>query len=347
MVSSNSPAARIGLYGATGYTGQELLRLLLDHPAAQLHAVASQRRAGQPVAEALPQCRGRLDMDFCAPAALADCDLVLLALPNGLAMEQVPALLDAGARVIDLSADFRLPEDLWLEVYSRPVAHDPPHLCPALLPEAVYGLPELHRSRIAGARLVANPGCYPTATLLALAPLLKAGIITPEVIVDAKSGVTGAGRRVTEALLYGEVAGSLRPYGLPEHRHGPEITAALEQELSLLFVPHLVPMKRGLLATLYAHRKPGVTTNVQALLEQHYAEEPCVTVLPLGSFPDTGTILGSNQCLLAVHEQDSRLVLFSAIDNLTKGAAGQAVQNMNIMLGLPETTGLDNMPWRP
>ena len=230
MVSSNSPAVRIGLYGATGYTGQELLRLLLGHPAVQLHAVASQLRAGEPIAEALPQCRGRLDMDFCAPAALKDCNLVFLALPNGLAMEQVPDLLDAGTRVIDLSADFRLSEALWLEVYSQPVAHDPPHHCPELLPEAVYGLPELHRSRIAGARLVANPGCYPTATLLALAPLLKAGIITPEVIVDAKSGVSGAGRRVTEALLYGEVAGALRPYGLPRHRHGPEITEVLEQK---------------------------------------------------------------------------------------------------------------------
>lgn len=334
---------RAGVVGATGYTGQELLRLLLAHPAVELAAIGSVHREGQHVADALPQFRGVLDMRFCSPAATAGCEVVFFALPHGQAMAHVPGLLQAGTRVIDLSADFRLPESLWRETYGEP------HGCPELLAEAVYGLPELRSQRLADARLVANPGCYPTATLLAVTPLLQAQVIAPQLVVDAKSGVTGAGRKLSEDLLYAQVDGALRPYGLPRHRHHAEIINGLGEPgkgLTLTFVPHLVPMKRGLLASIYATLTREV--DVQALLEERYAEEPFVRVLPAGAPLDTATAIGSNHCLLSAYSLESgQLVLFSAIDNLVKGAAGQAVQNMNLMFSRPQVEGLTALPWLP
>lgn len=338
-----SGGIRAGVVGATGYTGQELLRLLLAHPAVELAAIASVHRAGQHIADALPQFRGVLDVRFCAPADTADCEVVFFALPHGQAMVHVPGLLQSGTRVIDLSADFRLPEALWRETYGEP------HYCPELLAEAVYGLPELHSRRLADARLVANPGCYPTATLLAIAPLLQAQAITPQLVVDAKSGVTGAGRKTSDNLLYAQIDGALQPYGLPRHRHHAEIINGLGESgrgLILTFVPHLVPMKRGLLASIYATLTRE--TDIQALLEERYAEEPFVHVLPTGASLNTATAVGCNHCLLSVHRvEGSHLVLFSAIDNLVKGAAGQAVQNMNLMFSRPQVEGLAALPWLP
>jgi N-acetyl-gamma-glutamyl-phosphate reductase len=340
---------RAGIVGATGYTGAELLRLLARHPHVTLHAVTSRADAGMPVAASFPWLRDVIDLTYVAPDAplLGACDVVFFATPNGTAMTQAPVLLGAGVRVIDLSADFRLRDPAeWQEWYRQA------HGAPGLLEEAVYGLPELYRERIRSARLVANPGCYPTAVILGYLPLLSSGIARPDrLIADAKSGVSGAGRKADQAMLFAEMGESFKAYGVPGHRHLPEIRQILSDAartpVELTFVPHLVPMVRGIHATLYAEADDA--TGLQALYETAYAAEPFVDVLPPGSHPDTRSVRGCNMCRIAVHAPGSegRVVVLSVIDNLVKGAAGQAVQNMNLMFGFAETAGLDGIALAP
>lgn len=334
---------KIGIVGATGYTGAELLRLLAGHPQADIHIVTSRTESGKPVSDLFPALRGFIDLGFSDPqtAALTECEVVFFAAPNGTAMHQVPALLDAGVRVIDLSADFRLQDaGLWSRWYGQ--KHSAAHL----LDQAVYGLPELNRDAISGARLVANPGCYPTAVVLGLLPLLEAGIVDIDsIIADAKSGISGAGRKATTNLLLAENAESFRAYAVDGHRHLPEITQELNNiagsNVSLTFVPHLIPMIRGIHATLYTRLKRS--TDLQALFEERFRNEFFVDVLPEGSHPETRSVRGSNFCRIAVHrpEKGQTAVVLSVIDNLVKGAAGQAIQNMNLMLGIDEKSGLE------
>lgn len=336
---------KIGIIGATGYTGIELMRLLAVHPEAELQVATSRAEQGRPVGDLFPALRGLVELEFSAPESglLGGCDLVFFATPNGTAMHQVPALLDSGVRVIDLSADFRLRD---AEVWSR--WYGDKHACPDLLDEAVYGLPELHRSAISGARLVANPGCYPTAIQLGFLPLLEAGVVdAASLIADAKSGVSGAGRKESMRTQFCEAADSFSAYSASGHRHLPEITQGLQgvtdSRIELVFVPHLLPMIRGIHASLYA-RLTDSSVNLQGLYEQRYRDEPFVDVMPPGSHPNTNTVRGSNTCRIACHRpQDGDTALILAIeDNLVKGAAGQAIQNMNIMFGCPEETGLSS-----
>ncbi len=341
---------RIGIVGGTGYTGAELLRLLATHPQADVRLITSRAEAGRPVADLYGNLRGHVDLAFSAPDpdALAGCDLVFFATPNGTAMTLVPELLDHGVKVIDLAADFRLADPaLWAQWYGMP------HACPELLEQAVYGLPELNRDQIRGARLVANPGCYPTATALGFLPLVEQGLIDAgQLIADCKSGVSGAGRGANAAMLMGETGESFKAYAVAGHRHLPEIRQTLAQvsadPVGLTFVPHLVPMIRGIEATLYG-RLTGTCDDLQRLFETRYADEPFVDVMPPGSHPETRSVRGANHCRIAVHRPQGgdTLVVLSVIDNLTKGAAGQAVQNMNLMMGLEETLGLDQVALSP
>lgn len=339
---------KVGIVGGTGYTGVELLRLLAQHPAVQLLAITSRGDAGTPVSSLFPSLRHHVQLNFEDPATarLQDCDLVFFATPNGIAMEQAPALLDAGVRVIDLAADFRLSDVAeWERWYGMR------HASPEWVSRAVYGLPEYHRSKIRDARLVANPGCYPTAVQLGFLPLLEAGVVAVEhLIADAKSGVSGAGRKAEVSSLFSEAADNFKAYAVPGHRHLPEIKQGLAAiagcPVGLTFVPHLTPMIRGIHATLYAPIKaeidPQELQDLQQLFAQRYADEPFVDVLPRGSHPDTRSVRAANVCRIAVHrpQAGSTVVVLAVIDNLVKGAAGQAVQNMNIMFGLPETSGL-------
>ncbi|MBE2294060.1 MAG: N-acetyl-gamma-glutamyl-phosphate reductase [Phycisphaerales bacterium] len=341
---------KVGIVGGTGYTGVELLRLLATHPGVELAVITSRGEKGVKVSELFPNLRGRVNLSFVEPdvAALENCDVVFFATPNGTAMRSVPALLEAGVKVIDLAADFRLQQlEDWEQWYGMP------HACPEILAEAVYGLPEIHRDAIRSARLVANPGCYPTAVQLGFLPLLEAGVIDPQsLIADAKSGVSGAGRKAEIGILLAEAGDNFKAYNVPGHRHLPEIhqglSAVAKGPLNLVFVPHLTPMIRGMHTTLYATLSvPDV--DLQALFEQRYDSEPFVDVLPPRSHPETRGVRGANQCRLAVHrpQNGKTVVVLSVIDNLVKGAAGQAVQNMNLMFGLPETTGLDGIALLP
>ncbi len=340
---------KVGIVGGTGYTGVELLRLLALHPQVELRAITSRADAGTPVSQMFPSLRGHVDLDFIHPdeAHLELCDLVFFATPNGIAMQQAHALIDAGVRVVDLSADFRIQDVAeWEKWYGMS------HACPDLVAEAVYGLPEVNREHIKKARLVANPGCYPTAVQLGFIPLLEAGLVdTATLIADAKSGVSGAGRKAELSILFAEAADNFKAYGVSGHRHLPEIRQGLarvaQHEVGLTFVPHLTPMIRGIHATLYARLKTDA--DLQALYEQHYAHEPFVDVMPAGSHPETRSVRGANVCRIAVHRPQggNTVVVLAVIDNLVKGAAGQAVQNMNIMFGLPETTALNNVPLLP
>jgi N-acetyl-gamma-glutamyl-phosphate reductase len=339
----------VGIVGGTGYTGAELLRLLARHPQARVTVLTSRQEAGQRVDALFPALRGICDLRFSAPEVetLAACQAVFFATPHGIAMEMAPALVARGVKVIDLSADFRLKDpDVYQRWYQRP------HACPELLGEAVYGIPELRRHEIARARLVGNPGCYPTAVLLGLAPLIEAGAADgTTLIADCKSGVSGAGRELKPGSMYGEVAESFKAYATAGHRHQAE----LEQELALLgargeivFVPHLVPMFRGMQATIYArlvHRE----VDLQALYESRYRAEPFVDVLPAGSEPDTRSVRGANVCRIAVHRPraGATAVVLAVIDNLVKGACGQAIQCFNLMFGLSEHAGLDVPPLAP
>jgi len=344
---------KVGIVGGTGYTGVELLRLLVAHPEAELSVITSRSEAGTRVSDMFPSLRGAVDLVFSEPdqASLTDCDLVFFATPNGVAMQSVPALLDAGVRVIDLAADFRLKDaDLWAEWYGQP------HACPALLETAVYGLCEVNREAIAQANLVANPGCYPTAVQLGLLPLIEKGLVdNSRLIADCKSGVSGAGRQAKVDYLLCEVSESLKAYAVPGHRHWPEICQGLNiaagVDVGLTFVPHLAPMLRGIHATLYATLISTSATelDLQALYEDRYMNEAFVDVLPAGSHPETRSVKGANTCRIAVHRPRNAdtVVVLSVIDNLVKGAAGQAVQNMNIMFDLPETAGLDSIALVP
>ncbi|WP_181919222.1 N-acetyl-gamma-glutamyl-phosphate reductase [Alkalilimnicola ehrlichii] len=341
---------KVGIVGGTGYTGVELLRLLTRHPDVSLEVITSRGNAGTAVADMFPSLRGRLDLRFSEPDrdTLAACDLVFFATPNGTAMKLVPDLLASNTRVIDLGADFRLKDlSVWSDWYKLE------HACPEWVEQAVYGLPELNRAAIAEARLVANPGCYPTAVILGYLPLLESQLIDPEhLIADAKSGVSGAGRQPQQHTLLCEANDNFKAYGASGHRHLPEIKQGLSQiaggEVGLVFVPHLVPMTRGMQATVYGRLRTS-DTDLQALYERRYADEPFVDVMPAGSHPETRTVRGTNMCRVGVHRQpgsDTAIVL-SVIDNLDKGAASQAVQNMNLMLGLPETAGLDDIAVLP
>ena len=336
---------RAGIIGATGYTGVELLRLLIRHPSAEVQVVTSRSDQGKSVTAVFPGLRGLTSLEYQDPATpmLRECDIVFFTTPNATAMHQAPDLLDDGIKVIDLSADFRLRDaELWSKWYGEE------HACPALLKEAVYGLPELNRGVISGASLVANPGCYPTAVILALAPLLEAKLVDlNSLIADAKSGVSGAGRQAVLANLFSEVGETFKAYAASGHRHLPEIIQALNSidgsVADITFIPHLVPMVRGIHATLYANIM--VTgADFQAAYENRYRDESFVDVMPAGSHPDTRSVRGTNMCRIAIHQpgQGQRLVVLSVIDNLVKGAAGQAVQNMNIMFGLEEDSGLTN-----
>ncbi len=340
---------KVGIVGGTGYTGVELLRLLAAHPQAELRAITSRADAGTPVSQMFPSLRGYVDLAFTHPdeAHLEQCDVVFFATPNGIAMQQTRALLEAGVRVIDLAADFRIKDvAVWEKWYGMT------HACPDLVAEAVYGLPEVNRAKIKQARLVANPGCYPTAVQLGFIPLLEAGLIEEaSLIADAKSGVSGAGRKAEVHTLFAEASDNFKAYGVAGHRHLPEIRQGLANVLGkavgLTFVPHLTPMIRGIHATLYGRLRKDA--DLQSLFEQRYANEAFVDVLPAGGMPETRTVRGSNLCRIAVHRPQGgdTVVVLSVIDNLVKGAAGQAVQNMNIMFGLDETTGLNVVPLLP
>ena len=340
---------KIGIVGGTGYTGVELLRLLAQHPHAEITLITSRGEAGTPVSAIFPSLRGRIDLEFTAPsdAALKQCDIVFFATPNGIAMQQARALYDAGTRIIDIAADFRIKDiPTWEKWYGTQ------HACPELVAEAVYGLPEFNREKIRGARIVANPGCYPTAVQLGFMPLLRnRQVDLRQLIADAKSGVSGAGRKAEVATLFAEASDNFKAYGVMGHRHHPEISQGLAAmagaDVGLIFTPHLTPMIRGIHATLYATLSADL--DLQALYEAAYANEPFVDVMPAGSHPDTRSVRGSNLCRIAVHRPHggNTAVVLSVIDNLTKGAAGQAVQNMNLMCGYAETSGLEQVPLMP
>jgi N-acetyl-gamma-glutamyl-phosphate reductase len=344
---------KVGIVGGTGYTGVELLRLLAQHPEVELTAITSRKESGMPVAEMFPSLRGRVSLAFSTPdeAPLKSCDVVFFATPNGVAMQQTRELLEAGVKVIDLAADFRIQDVAeWSKWYGME------HACPDLVAEAVYGLPELNREKIKGARLIANPGCYPTAVQLGFLPLVEAGVIdTSWMVADCKSGVSGAGRKAEIGALFAEASDSFKAYAVPGHRHLPEIRQGVARmagrEVGLTFVPHLTPLIRGIQATLYAKLNQDV--DLQALFETRYANEYFVDVMPAKSHPETRSVRASNICRIAVHRPqgslagDNTVVVLSVIDNLVKGAAGQAVQNMNIMFGLPENTALTQIPVMP
>lgn len=347
---NQSSKIKVGIVGGTGYTGVELLRLLVQHPNVSLAAVTSRTEDGQDVHALYPNLRGHVDLKFSQPdvKTLSDCDLVFFATPNGVAMKIVPELLQANVRIVDLAADFRLKDPLvWEEWYGQP------HACVEVLEQAVYGLPEVNRAAIASADIVANPGCYPTAVQLGFLPLLENDLVdTQHLIADSKSGVSGAGREAKLGSLLCEASESFKAYGVSGHRHLPEIKQGLCQAtrspVGLTFVPHLTPMIRGIHATLYGTLK-GKACDLQALYEQRYQDEPFVDVMPLGALPETRSVKGSNQCRVAVHvpQGGDTVVVLSVIDNLVKGAAGQAVQNMNVMFGLAETAGLTQVALMP
>ncbi|HEY7623894.1 MAG TPA: N-acetyl-gamma-glutamyl-phosphate reductase [Candidatus Limnocylindria bacterium] len=336
----------VAIVGVTGYAGGELARLLLRHPEARLVAAVARSRHGEPLRAVQPHLHGAPD-SLVVSSDVGDAEVVFTALPAGEAAKQARAWLGDGRTVIDIGSDFRLRDP---KLYERWYGYA--HPAPELLKEAVYGLTELARDRIRAARLIANPGCYPTAALLALAPALRAGLVTEDIVIDAKSGVSGAGHAVEDAYLFGTIDESVRPYGVPRHRHTPEIA----QEAALLlgsaprltFTPHLVPMNRGLVASCYVPLRQGKSAkDVATAYAREYAEEPFVRVTE--SYPATKATLGSNWCLVhaVVDEENARLVAFAALDNLVKGAAGSALQNFNARFGYPETTGLEAMPLWP
>jgi len=340
---------KVGIVGGTGYTGVELLRLLAQHPGADVVAITSRGDAGTAVSEMFPSLRGRVQLKFEDPATanLQACDVVFFATPNGVAMQQAPTLLDAGVRVVDLAADFRITDIAeWEKWYGMQ------HACPEWVEKAVYGLPEVNRAAIGDARLIANPGCYPTAVQLGFMPLVEAGLVEMEhLIADAKSGVSGAGRKAEISALFSEASDNFKAYAVSGHRHLPEIRQGLSrmagQKVGLTFVPHLTPLIRGIHATLYARIR--TEADFQSVYEQRFANEPFVDVLPPKSHPETRSVRAANLCRIALHRPQGgdTLVVLSVIDNLVKGAAGQAVQNMNIMFGLPETDGLWQLPVLP
>ena len=348
-----SKKIKVGIVGGTGYTGVELLRLLAQHPDVELSVITSRGEAGLPVADMFPSLRRRVDLVFTDPSLvdLTLCDVVFFATPHGVAMSQAQALVAAGVKLIDLAADFRLQDTAVFEKWYKL-----PHSCPEILADAVYGLPELYREQVRSAQVIGNPGCYPTTVLLGLTPLLEQKLIdlSAPIISDSKSGVSGAGRKAEVATLFAEASDNMKAYGVSGHRHQPEIQEQLQQlggtAPQFIFVPHLIPMIRGMLSTLYVKLTPqGVNTDIQALYEARYQDELFVDVLPPGSLPETRTVRGANQLRLALYPQAETgyLTIIVVQDNLVKGAAGQAVQNMNIMFGLDEGTGLNIVPLLP
>jgi len=343
---------KVGIVGGTGYTGVELLRLLAVHPDVQLTAITSRKEDGLPVADMFPSLRGRVDIAFSSPdkADLKQCDVVFFATPHGVAMAQAPELLAAGVKVIDLAADFRIKDRAVFEKWYKIE-----HTAPELLEEAVYGLPELNREDIKAARLIANPGCYPTTMQLGYYPLLKAGLIDAgSLIADCKSGVSGAGRKAEIGTLFSESSDNFKAYGVHGHRHTPETSAQLarytDQKVGLVFTPHLVPMIRGMHATLYARLTKEIdNVALQALFEEQYKDSEFVDVMPFGSHPETRSTRGSNMLRLALHrpEGSDMVVILAVQDNLVKGASGQAVQCMNLMFGFEESTGLQQIALLP
>jgi len=343
---------KVGIVGGTGYTGVELLRILATHPNVSVEIITSRSESGIKVCDMFPNLRGFYDLAFQEPdiAKLSQCDLVFFATPNGVAMKQVPTLLENGVKIIDLAADFRIKDiAVWEQWYGMQ------HECADVVAEAVYGLPEVNREQIVKAKIVANPGCYPTAVQLGFLPLIQSGIVSADnLIADAKSGVSGAGRQANVGTLLCEATESFKAYAVPGHRHLPEIKQGLEiaagKSVGLTFVPHLTPMIRGIHATLYATLNKDMDVSaIQEMYENTYENELFVDVLPAGSHPETRSVKGINTCRIAIHKpQDSNvLVILSVIDNLVKGAAGQAVQNMNLMLGLEENAGLNNVALMP
>jgi N-acetyl-gamma-glutamyl-phosphate reductase len=339
----------VAILGASGYTGAELVRLLALHPHLKIRSMTGDRKAGQPMASVFPHLAG---LDLPDLVAIGDVDFakhdaVFCCLPHGTTQEVI-AGLPGNVKIVDLSADFRLYD---LDTYAQWYGHA--HKAPALQAEAVYGLTEIARDQVAKARLVANPGCYPTSVQLPLIPLLEAGLIeSTDIVIDAKSGVSGAGRSAKEANLYTEVTEGLHPYGVASHRHAPEIeqglSAAAKAPVLVSFTPHLMPMSRGMLSTIYVKLKGTATADdLRAHLESRYAPEPFVRVVK--DAPATRHVRGSNTCLFSVHADrvPGRAIIVSVIDNLVKGASGQALQNMNLMFGLPETTGLAQQPLFP
>ncbi|MFH1034810.1 MAG: N-acetyl-gamma-glutamyl-phosphate reductase [Pseudomonadota bacterium] len=342
----------VAILGGSGYTGVELMRLIAMHPELELTAVSSRQFEGQKVSRVFGALEGRVDLPFTAPdptELAASAKLVFTAVPHQTAMAAVPGLLAAGAKVVDLSADFRLRK---IETYQQWYA---PHTCPELCAEAVYGLPEFYREQIKPARLVANPGCYVTSVLVALVPLLRAGLISPEgIIADSASGVSGAGRGAKLGLIHGEVHDNFKPYSVAGHRHTPEmeqeLSLAAGQAVRLTFTPHLLPIDRGILSTIYARPRAGVDDEVvRNCWLKAYGDEPFIRPLDKGIWPATKEVRGSNrvQLAVAVDPRSGLLKLFSALDNLTKGASGQAMQNANLMLGLGETAGLGELALTP
>jgi len=343
---------RVGVIGATGYTGVELLRLLLLHPKVEVTVLTSQKYAGVEIGQVFPSLTKYLQLkceELSVDQISKKTDFIFTAVPHKTAMETVPLFYGQGKRVVDLSADFRFKDPALYERWYQK------HSCPELLPESVYGLPELHREEIKNAKIVGNPGCYPTGALIGLIPLLKIGMMSYEnIIIDSKSGVSGAGRDVVLGSLFCEVNEGVKAYNIFKHRHLPEIEQELSQlvrkKITVTFIPHLIPMDRGILTTLYVNFSKEVKTeDVLNAFQESYKKEPFVRIYPRGKVPNTKDVRGSNYCDIGVevNEADGRAVIITAIDNLVKGASGEAVQNMNIMLGYPETMGLDVVPLFP
>lgn len=344
---------KVGIVGGTGYTGVELLRILATHPEVQLTTITSRKEDGLAVADMYPSLRGHVPLKFSSPdkANLTECDVVFFATPHGVAMAQARELLAAGVKVIDLAADFRLKDVAQFEKW-----YGMPHSCPDLLEEAAYGLPELNREAIKSARIIGNPGCYPTTIQLGFYPLIKAGVIdVSNLIADCKSGISGAGRKAEVPLLFSEASDNFKAYSASGHRHHPETLEQLqkirpENKIGLIFTPHLVPMIRGMHSTLYAKLTQDIdNAALQALFESAYEHDPFVDVMPFGSHPETRSTRGSNSLRIALHRpgNGSTLIILVVQDNLVKGASGQAVQCMNLMFDLKETCGLSQLPILP
>lgn len=345
---------KVGIVGATGYTGSELLRLLVLHPKVEIIVVTSRTEKGRPVADMFPHVRGYIDLPFTDPSVdeLAGCDLIFFATPHGVAQSMMSEFIDSGLRTIDLSGDFRLKDvDVWESWY------DQKHACPELIPQAAYGLPEIYREQIKDAKLVACPGCFPTVIQLGFLPLVEQGLVQADrLIADAKTGTSGAGRAAKVGMLLSECADSFKAYGVSGHRHLPEMQQILSEAngspVNVTFVPHLVPMIRGIEATLYIQPKPDAELSLeqaQAIYEERYKDEPFVDVMPLGSLPETRSVKGSNMCRIALHQQpgSNTIIVLSVIDNLVKGSSGQAIQNMNLMFGFDEMMGLQQVALMP
>jgi N-acetyl-gamma-glutamyl-phosphate reductase len=343
---------KVGIIGASGYTGHELVRILANHPKVEITVATSERFAGSAIDEVFPSLKGIIELrlsKLSVQQVVRESDIIFTALPHGESMEVVAACIKGGKRVVDLSADFRLKDkDLYEQWYGT-------HASPDLLSEAVYGLPELYRAEIKKAQLVANPGCYPTGAILALTPVVEAGMIAPSgIVVDAKSGVSGAGRNPSMTNLFCEVAEGLKAYAVAQHRHAPEmdqeLSARAGEYINILFVPHLIPINRGILSTCYARVTGEASTEgVYAVYQGRYTDESFIRLCPSGTFPSTTAVRGSNYCDLGVMVDDAsgQVIVITAIDNLVKGASGQAVQNMNIMCGFSETMGLEQAPLVP